>query len=273
MKKYILTLFLINLIIEINAQNCNAFLFQKDTCQYEACKIAKQRAGHYQYKRAYQEALDKALDRCPYYGHAFHNKSVAYLKSGDFVTWKKLIDKAVESMPLEYLGYRGWCRYQFFRDYKGAIDDIEKLDSMVNYSIGYSAGGAYHLNIGKALCYKALGQKEKAVAIIEKHLKESKEPIGTYDYLHLGVLYYELGEYDKAIQNFELQEQEYHVAEKEYYLAQVYIKQKEKAKAQAALVKAKQLYIADSKMYDNYTEQMDKIYLKQIETALASIHL
>jgi hypothetical protein len=79
-----------------SAQNCNAFLYQKDTLQYQACLIAEDAYQYYQYSREYQEILDKAIEKCPHFSYAYRNKSTAYLKSGDFITWKYLIDKAVE---------------------------------------------------------------------------------------------------------------------------------------------------------------------------------
>jgi len=69
---------------------------------------------------------------------------------------KKMIDKAVELDPEKYLGYRGWCRLQFLRDYKGAIKDIEELKSLVSYDIGACQTGDYHLNIVLTLCYQKL---------------------------------------------------------------------------------------------------------------------
>jgi len=153
MKSKILIVIILLSYLKANSQNCQAFLYYGDTLQYEACLIAEERDGHYQYSKAYQEALDRAIEKCPYFSYGYFHKSVAYLKSGDFLTWKKLIDKAVELKPEENLGYRGWCRYQFFRDYQGAINDIERLDNLVTYDIGYSAGCEYHLNIAKAICY------------------------------------------------------------------------------------------------------------------------
>ena len=62
------------------------------------------------------------------------------------------MNKAVALDPKEHLPYRGWCRYQFFRDYEGAIQDIERLDSLSKYDIGYSVNAEYHLHIARALC-------------------------------------------------------------------------------------------------------------------------
>src|SRR5690606_11486794 len=129
--------------------NCEVYKFSGDTLKYKACKKAMEVSGHYQFSKEYQTILDEAIKIDPTFDYAYWAKSIAYLKSGDFITWKTLIDKAVELNANEHLGYRGWCRYQFFRDYKGAIADIEKLDSLVTYDIGQSQNGTYHLNIAK----------------------------------------------------------------------------------------------------------------------------
>ena len=167
--KYILTLILnLFILIEISAQvNCKAFLYYGDTLKYNACLKAQERKGHYQFSRVFQQKLDESIEIDSTYSYAYTDKSIAYLKSGDFITWKELIDKAVKFDVKENLGYRAWCRYQFFRDYNGAIKDIEKLDSLVSYDIGYGANGDYHLNIVKAICFKAIGKKQEAIKIIE----------------------------------------------------------------------------------------------------------
>lgn len=256
------------------SQNCEAYKYYGDTLKYEACKVAKKRAGHYQFSKEYQIALDKSLKIDSTFDHAYYAKSIAYLKSGDFVTWKKLIDKAVEYNPTKHLGYRGWCRYQFFRDYKGLIQDIEKLESMVTYDIGYSQNGTYHLNIAKGLCYKAIGEKVKAIDIIENQIKLNEEEnfVGAYDYLHLGVLYLETENFTKAIELFEKQSKENELAENQYYLALAYKSLNKLSEYKSCLEKARELYIKKSRMFDSYSNPMDKIYLKNIENELKIAH-
>jgi tetratricopeptide (TPR) repeat protein len=256
------------------AQNCETYKYYGDKLKYKACKVAKKRAGHYQFSKEYQIALDKSLKIDSTFDYAYFAKSIAYLKSGDFVTWKKLIDKAVEYNPKEHLGYRGWCRYQFFNDYKGLIQDIEKLDSLVKYDIGYSQNGTYHLNIAKGLCYKAIGEKEKAIEIIEKQiiLNEKENFVGAYDYLHLGVLYLETENFHKAIELFEKQSKEYELAENQYYLALAYKNLNIQTEYKSCLEKAKELYIRQSRMFDSYSNPMDKIYLENIENELKTAY-
>lgn len=264
-------LILISISQFLTAQpNCEVYKFSGDTLKYKACKKAMEISGHYQFSKEYQTILDEAIKIDPTFDYAYWAKSIAYLKSGDFITWKTLIDKAVELNPNEHLGYRGWCRYQFFRDYKGAIADIEKLDSLVTYDIGQSQNGTYHLNIAKGLCYKALGENEKATTIIENQIQLNEEEnfVGAYDYLHLGVLYLEAKEWEKAFEAFHKQSEYNELAENQYYLALTFKAVGKLTDYKSCLEKAKQLYLKGSKMFDPYSDPMDKIYFETIEREL-----
>jgi len=274
MKYFNILILLIPFSNVFSQPNCEAYKYYGDTLKYNACNKAMEIKGHYQFSKEYQTVLDESIDIDPTFDYAYWAKSIAYLKSGDFVTWKKLIDKAVEYNPKEHLGYRGWCRYQFFRDYKGAIKDIEKLNSLVDYDIGQSQNGTYHLNIARGLCYKAIGEKEKAIAIIEKQLKlnEEEDFVGANDYLHLGVLYLETGEFEKAVETFKKQSVNNELAENQYYLALAYQKLDKPAESKSCLKKAKEFYIGERKMFDPYSNPMDKIYLKDIENEIKTAY-
>jgi tetratricopeptide (TPR) repeat protein len=245
--------------------NCEVYKYEGNDLKYKACKTAEKRAGHYQFSRAYQEALDEALLIDSTFSWAYKFKSTAYLKSGDFITWKYLMDKAVYYSPEDHLGYRGWCRYQFFRDYKGAINDIELLDSLVNYDIGYSVNGDYHLQVAKALCYKGIGEKEKALKIMESHIKSGEAFLGLFDYFHLGVLYLDHGQYENAIEAFNQQIEENDLAENRYYLALCYKALSRMEDFMQNIILAKTKFLNDERMTDTYTERMDQIYLSDIK--------
>ena len=87
-----------------------------------------------------------------------------------------------------------------------------------------------------------------------------------YDYLHLGVLKLETADYNGAIAalNKEVQTNDY-LAETYYYLALAYKKINDKERYEKNLNKAKAFYDEGKKMTDPYVEQMDKIYLSDIE--------
>ncbi|GAB5552924.1 MAG: tetratricopeptide repeat protein [Saprospiraceae bacterium] len=248
--------------------NCYAFYLAGDTCRYQACDFLEKAPSYFQLTREYHLIKDQALAICPEYSDIYRAKSTAYLKTGDFIQWKKLIDKAVELNPIEHLGYRAWCRFQFFRDYQGTIDDLEALNDLIDYNPGPCQNGFYNLNIAMALCYKMLGQKQKAIQIIEAHLADETQYTGVYDNLHLGVLYFEIGDLAAALKTFEAQEASGNLAENQYHKARVLGKLGQKEAQKEALEQALSLYQNDICMFDPYGHQVDKIFLSDIEAAL-----
>lgn len=271
MKKIIAVLVII-WPFNIDAQpNCNVYKMDNDEQCYKGCLVAID-DGHQQGSRSSQEKFDRAMELCPTLDYAYREKSVPYLKRGDFITWKKLIDKAVDLNPTLHLGARGWCKYQFVRDYHGAIRDIEELDSMVAHDIGYSVNGDYHLNIAKALCYKALGEKAKAIEIIEKQLSEKGYSAWTYDYLHLGVLKMEVGNVEEGITYLKKSiEYNRYLAEPYYFLALLYKRQNLVKEFRENMESAKSYYLKGFKRFDPYTHPMDKIYLADIDRELETV--
>ena len=252
--------------------NCEVFRYNGDSLKYKACKKSEEAGNYYQFSREFQEILDEALAIDSTFAYAYREKSVAYLKSGDFLTWKTLMDQAVAYDPKGNLGYRGWCRYQFFRDYQGAIADIERLDSLTNYDIGYSANGDYHLHFARAICYQAIGKQQKALAIIDSLLSSEEYNVGVYDYLHLGALRLALGDYEPAVQAFRKQEVLNDLAENQYYLALVYKAMKRTEPYLSHLAKAQEMYKQGRIMKDTYTHQYNKVYLSDIEDELKVAH-
>lgn len=264
--KYIFIIIASLLFSKYNAQpNCNAFKYYGDTLQYKACKMVEgidEKCN--QLSREFQESYDKAIEVCPYFAYGYKEKSVAYLKSGDFLNWKILMDKAVHYNKKDNLGYCGWCRYQFFKDYKGAIADFEELEKLVK-DIGYSANGDYHLQIVKAICYIALGQKEKAIEIINRQLSQKDYPPGWFDYYQLGVTYFEVKDYTHAMEAFQMQDKIHPLAENLYYISRIYKIQNDPLQSEENRKLAVEMYKQGKNMKDGYTHQFNKVYLSEIE--------
>jgi tetratricopeptide (TPR) repeat protein len=249
--------------------NCNIYKWNGDSICYQACKIYTERLNYPQGSMLSQMVFDTVLAVCPTFHVAYMGKAVPYLKRGDFATWRILMDKAVELSPKDHLGYRGWCRYQFLRDYNGALQDLNELSKIKTGNIGYSVNGDYQLNIAKALCYKGLGNREKAIELIRKQLADTSYSPGNYDYLHLGVLYIELRQTQLALTTIEKQIKVCpNLAENEYYLAQIYRLMGEREKMFQHLTKAQILYQDGRHRTDPYDNPMDRIYASDIEQAL-----
>ncbi|QCX00996.1 hypothetical protein FGM00_13065 [Aggregatimonas sangjinii] len=266
--KYVIAIYLLLPILSLAQPNCEAYKYDGKMSLYSACKKAEESQNYYQFTREYQEILDEALKIDSSYAYAYQAKGYAYLKSGDFVTWNKLLGKAIKYNEVQHLGYRGWCRYQFFRDYKGAIADIERLEEISKWDIGVGQNGDYHLIIAKALCYKGLGHKAKAIEIIEQQLKLEDHYVGLYDYLHLGVLYLESQKYDRAIEAFKIQKKENTLADNEFYMAMAYKALNDIPSYRRHLQESHDLYQNSRHMFDPYTHQMDRVFLSDIEAEM-----
>ena len=262
MKYFCFLILLMNIKLK-SQMNCNSF--EGADCK-KACELIKW-AEQYQGYKYSQIAFDKALELCPNFDYAYREKSVPYLKRGDFVTWKILIDKAVNLNPKNNLGYRGWCKYQFLRDYQGAIRDFESLEALYGSNeIGYSPNGMYHLEIVKAICYNEIGKTDLAIHEFQKQLAKKNYTPLLLDYYHLAVLYFEIKDYDNAKTYFEKQiaNNDYY-AEPYYYLALIYKRNNNIKQYKKNLVKAEEMYNKEYIMKDNYTHPIDKIYKKDIE--------
>jgi tetratricopeptide (TPR) repeat protein len=259
-QRYYLSFLLLIVYTNTIAQvNCNAV--EGENCK-KACELYNW-ASDLQGFAESQEGFDKAIELCPDFSHAYMEKAVPYLKNGDFITWKILIDKAVALDPKMHLGYRGWTKFQFLRDYKGAIQDLEGLKKYYPGDLGRSQNGDYNLDVVRAMSYSALGQKEKAAGIIERLLATRGYVKGMFDHYQLGVTYFELGRYDKALENFEKQSKEYNFAENIYFKSKV-SKIRNKDYLDLKML-ALQTYDEGKTMKDVYTHHFNKVYRQQIE--------
>lgn len=271
MKLIIFLSLLITVFHSYSQGNCNAFLWQKDTLKYKACQlIVDNQEKYYQFDSRFHELMNEALEICPYYAYPYRELAAPYVKSGNFLMWKKYMDKAVKYEPKEYLSVRASLRYKFFADYKGAIKDIDSLSSLVSYDIGYSSNGTYHLNVVKGLCLKSLGKIDEAIDIIAKQ-SEIEDDFGMYNYLHLGVLYMEKEDYKKALESFEKQFKINNLAENQYYTALCYESLNNREEALRYLREALKLYQSKQSMFDPYNELFDQIYLADIQSKIKSI--
>ncbi len=265
MKKYLILFFVLLPALGFSQPpNCNVYLYNKDTVQYEVCKSIEN-VPFYQYTKEFQEEFDKAIKKCPHFAFGYQAKATAYLKSGDFLTWKYLIDKAVEYDTLPYIGYRGWCKYQFFRDYEGAIKDIEFAEKRFGIlNAGYSAAGDYHLTMAKAMCYSALGDKQKAIRIMENLFTVTDYVVGLFDYYQLAVTYFQVNDLNNATKYLDKQTAINDLAENRFYKAKIAKINGNSASFEKEKSEAIRLYNTQKILFDPYTEHLNKVYLNTI---------
>ncbi len=244
-----------NLIAQVNC-----YLYEEGSDCFKACRETEKAMTNYSGDLKFQKSLLKAIELCPTFDMAYFELSVNYAKRGMLPEWKKLIDQAVEISPERHLGWRGWYHWFFAHNYEKAIADIDSLDTLVDYDLGTTGDGKYHLNILKGLCYKGLGDSKKALQIIERCMNDPEYYQGVYDYLHLGVLYLEMNQPEKALAALETQNAYDEISEAYFYSAKAHLLAGNKAKAKDFLNTALEMYDIGKAMYDPYREFPDEIY-------------
>jgi len=249
----------------------NCLLF-KDSSHIKACRLYNATDSFPQGSRICQQYLDSAIRICPDYAEAWHEISVPYLKRGDYRSWRKYMDRAVELKPLAYTATRGWCRFKFLRDYEGALIDLQKADTLSGFQPGQSGDGSYNLYVVMALCERELGNytaaaRYFALGIDSVRARKGKTWLGLFDYLHRAVMEIKLKNYDKALSDLDLQSEIFdRYAETEYYRSIVLIATGHPQQARVSLERARQLFITDGyHLSDPYCEMLDEVHLGDIE--------
>ncbi len=245
--------------------NCNVYLLNGDTAQYKACQLLTENQNkYYQFRKEFHQLVDSAIRICPYFAYAYREKAAPYVKSGNFILWKKYIDLAVTYDTLGYLPVRASLRYKFFGDYIGAINDIELLEKVSKSDIGSTSNGTYHLIIVKALCYKQLNNLEEGIRIVETLLANKNYDVGFYDQFHLGVMYYQNKQYEKSVEILNNQVFKYDFSEVQYFLALSYKKTGQLEKYNTSKQLALKLYDQQKRMFDEYHYMIDQISKQEI---------
>lgn len=246
----------------------NCYIYKEDEKCYEACREAEKAEMHPQGSKASQEHFLKSLELCPEFAYSYFEHAVPYAKRGQMNLWIDFIDNAVELDPKMYLSIRDWYHWFFMHNYEKAISDINKLDELLDGDIGETGDGFYHLNVMKGLCYKGLGDYDKAIELIEKCIASEDYFKGRYDNLHLGVLYLEINKPEKALLEFEKQMEYNDISEAYFYSAKAHQKLGNSSKAVDYFNLALDKYDQGIRMQNPYRQLTDKIYRLDIEEEL-----
>ena len=268
MIKKIITIIIVFLVgTSYGPPNCN--IYKSDENCYKACRKAEKAISYDQGDRKSQEYFDESIALCPNFDYSYYEKAVPYAKRGLIKEWKQMIDKAVEINPREHLLTRGWYHFFFMHNYELAIKDIDAADLIIKGDIGYTGDGVYHLNIMKALCYKKLGEGEKAIYIMKTQLAREDHHLGLYDHLHLGVMHLEQKDYGLAIESFDQQISASDISEIYYYKALAMKGLMKLDEYKLNLEKAKEYYLKEKTMSNPYRQMIDEIYLVDIENEIS----
>jgi tetratricopeptide (TPR) repeat protein len=226
-----------------------------------------------------QAYADSALLIDPTNAYLWQQKAMPHLKNGDFPTWIQFINKAVELNPERYLGYRGFCKTMFMKDYENALLDFEDLQkrkpNLALFEMDHT------IDFFKSLCHLELGNLDKAKEFMEKSVKWQLDNKGLdwthyVDLFYLGVIYFDLNDVEKAEKYINMSLAKYaDFPDALYYKALILQKQNKNREALSqldTLIKAKQRGYRmneDNEIYANYPKQIGEGEVLALRMALS----
>ena len=192
--------------------------------------------------------------------------SYSYKKVGEHIKAMEVLNKAVEidisNKKTDVLEYRAWTLLYYYRDYEGAVRDIELIEKMSGNKYNVCWGEPCGFHKGQAL-YR-LNKYLEAISSFETvNIEEKKlgfNPNDNYmNFFYMGRCYFELNDYEKAIENFKKSIASFEQFREAYYqLALVYKKLGNIKEAQKN-IKYSSKYI-DYGLNEPYVERFDELF-------------
>jgi tetratricopeptide (TPR) repeat protein len=203
MCKYILYLF-ITFISHLGISQCN---FQKLTTQQEEIS-AKSFKNSLWYGDIFnpkiQLYLDSLINIDSTIAQLWQHKAMALFKQGKYELGMPFLDKAVKFDSCDYIGYRGFMKCIFAKQYKSAIIDFTRAEKIIPNGMVMDHSHKCYI----AISYLMLNEFKKAEKILTKEYKNNigKGEIWVHhlDIFYLGISQYEQEKYDQAIKSFDL---------------------------------------------------------------------
>lgn len=221
--------------------------------------------GHFKGKEMIEKANENSLKIENFESQdsdEYMEYSVHFNKAGDFENGFKYLNKAVELEPEMHLGYRGWIRLRKMRDFDKALSDFERLDRLTPKFI--DAPWGENIDFLRGECYFGKKEYKKAIELFNLNVKNNKEDwVDIHTFVYLGLCEYKLGNYEKAISEFEraLNQSEY-TTESFFGISKAYYKLGNIEKAKENILEAEKNI--HSKRDDIYNEFLNEIYLSEI---------
>lgn len=236
----------------------------------ERAEAVYKRAIHYpQGSMMSINGIKRATEIDSTYQQAVYELSVAYLKRGLPHKWKPQYDKAVRLDSVQRMPWRGYLYLWFYRDYEKAIADFNASDTLTPKFIDAPQG--HSVDYWRGICYLGLKDYKNSIAYFDKYINTEIEESGEdwvelTAFLYRGIAYYETGNYEQALLNFnkQLQYSRNLSADAKYYKARIFKVQNKIDEAKILIDEA----ISDYEVgyYNNrpYVETLRQIYLEDL---------
>jgi tetratricopeptide (TPR) repeat protein len=222
------------------------------------------------YDKEGNEMIEKSIKRLKKLSASqYHRASIQNTKNGNYNKAIEYLEKASEMEPKEVDGYYGWLLLYYYRDYEKALFHLNRYDAFTPDFVDYPGGD--NILYTKALCYKGLGQYNKALDLFDKailsELEEQDESwISHQIYYQKARTLHLLGKHKKAIEYYDNTIRLWDKSsESFYYKGIAQIELNDKLNGRKNLNIALDLITKGYKTSDGYVELFDEVYQMEIE--------
>ena len=219
-----------------------------------------------------QWCFERALQADPSFAEAWMQKSVSHTKRAQYAEGFRLLNKAVELKPAQYLGYRGYVKLYMLHDYDAAIDDFMRLDALTpNVRDAPWGEDIYHV---LGLAHKQKGKLEEAAYFFDKSIElttqeQGEDWVNVQTFFYNGLVQFQLGDTSQALYNLDkaLQHSD-KFSEAYFHRGLALISLNKRGEACSNFKKSLQLFKTGYVYNNPYYEIPDQLYLSDIEEAL-----
>lgn len=215
--------------------------------------------------------IDSGLVFFPKDAQLWRENATSYFKAGQYERAIKYINRAVELDTLGWLGYRGFMKCIFMKDYVNAIIDLKEiyrrrpLEQKMDHSYPFWIG----------ISYLKLGQLDSASIYLQTSINQSinkgKDWVHFVDWYYFGLIKLNQKDYSRALEYFDnAMAQNSVFPDVAYYKAVILINQGKIIDAKDLLQSARSNLVKgyrmneDNEVYVNYPYQITTIEIDAI---------
>ena len=245
-------------------------------CSLFSCKTDKEDVleilelgKHFQGSPQSLNTLTKVLELDSTNAEAYRELSIPYLKRGIPNHWKTYMDQAVNLDSLSWIGYRGYNYLWFYRDYKKAIADFDATDILTPNFTDHPQG--HSVDYWRGIAYLGLNDYKNSIAYFDTYINQEIEESGEdwvelTAFLYRGIAYYETGDLENAMINFEkqLQYSRNLSADAKYYKAKIFKDQGDLENARLSINSALEDFNIGYFNNRPYVETLRQIYIEDL---------
>ncbi|WP_271785328.1 tetratricopeptide repeat protein [Aquimarina algiphila] len=266
------------LLLSVSSCNQSSSLYKKEFTESEAKVYSRQlfQGIGYYYQGTPEEHFllheAKLLDST--FSDVYREMGVPRVKRGINTEAMKQYAKAVEYDAESWQGYRGYLYLYFYRDYDNAIKDFDELDALTPNFVDYPQ--SENIDFMRGIAYLMKNEYSKSQEYFKKFFAHELKSgdlnyIESRAFMYYGITYFEIGDFEKALEKFNLGIKHNKNADLLYWKAKTLIKLKTNSSLAITLLEESEKLLAQG--YNSrrpYVEEFYQTYIEDIE-ALKSL--